>query len=93
MDTKFHFRLDENTKLMAQRAAESRGKTLSEACRDFAEQLAREVEPLTKHEKWLKKQVESAMSKIDSGRAKFTSNDEVKKLMELKKAAIRDKYK
>ena len=55
MDTKFHFRLDENVKMRAQKAAEARGKTLSEACRDFAEQLAREVEPLSQHEKWLKK--------------------------------------
>ena len=36
MDTKFHFRLDENVKMRAQKAAEARGKTLSEACRDFA---------------------------------------------------------
>lgn len=78
MDTKFHFRLDENIKMRAQKAAEARGKTLSEVCRDFAEQLAREVEPLNPHEKWLKAQVELAVTKVSSGEARFTSNEEVK---------------
>lgn len=91
MDTKFHFRLDESIKMRAQKAAEARGKTLSEACRDFAEQLAREVEPLSQHEKWLKKQVEMAVSKVNSGEARFTSNDEVKRLMALRKVALREK--
>jgi len=93
MDTKFHFRLDESTKMRAQKAAESRGKTLSEACRDFAEQLAREVEPLSQHEKWLKKQVEIAVLKVRSGEARFTSNEEVKQIVALRKAEIRAKSK
>jgi len=93
MDTKFHFRLDENIKMRAQKAAEARGKTLSEACRDFAEQLAREVEPLNQHEKWLKRQVELAVAKVNSGDGRFTSNDEVKRTMQLRKEEIRAKYK
>lgn len=93
MDTKFHFRLDENIKMRAQKAAEARGKTLSEACRDFAEQLAREVEPLSQHEKWLKKQVEMSVAKVNAGEAKFTSNEEVKRVIASRKDEIREKYK
>ncbi|MCL9472366.1 damage-inducible protein J, partial [Salmonella enterica subsp. enterica serovar Enteritidis] len=74
-------------------AAEARGKTLSEACRDFAEQLAREVEPLSQHEKWLKKQVELAVAKANSGDGRFTSNEEVKRVMASRKDEIRAKYK
>jgi len=91
MDTKFHFRLDENVKMRAQKAAEARGKTLSEACRDFAEQLAREVEPLSQHEKWLKKQVELAVAKANAGEGRFTSNEEVKRVMSSRKDEIRAK--
>ena len=93
MDTKFHFRLDESIKIRAQKAAEARGKTLSEACRDFAEQLAREVEPLSQHEKWLKKQVEMSVAKVNAGEAKFTSNEEVKRVVASRKDEIRAKYK
>lgn len=93
MDTKFHFRLDENIKMRAQKAAEARGKTLSEACRDFAEQLAREVEPLSQHEKWLKKQIEMSVAKMDAGTSRFTSNDEVKRIVAARKDEIRAKHK
>lgn len=92
MDTKFHFRLDEDIKVRAQKAAEARGKTLSEACRDFAEQLAREVEPLSQHERWLKKQIEMSVAKVNAGEARFTSNEEVKRVVASRKEQIRAKY-
>lgn len=66
---------------------------VSEACRDFAEQLAREVEPLSQHEKWLKKQVEMSVAKVNAGEAKFTSNEEVKRVVASRKDEIRAKYK
>jgi len=92
METRIQFRIDEETKNLAQKAAKMRGKTLSEACRDFAEQLANEATPLTPQEKWLKMQVESAMEKVESGNAHFTSNNEVKKIMSQRKDELRKKF-
>ena len=40
MDNKIQFRVDEETKRLAQKMAESQGRTLSDACRDLTEQLA-----------------------------------------------------
>jgi uncharacterized protein (DUF1778 family) len=93
MDTRIQFRISEDQKQLAQEAARLRGKTLSEACREFAEQLASEAVKMTPHEKWLKRQVDEAFDKADSGEAHFTSHSEVKSLMEMKKEEIRSKYK
>nr|CRY97598.1 hypothetical protein [uncultured prokaryote] len=93
MDTRIQFRISEDQKQLAQEAARLRGKTLSEACREFAEQLASEAVKMTPHEKWLKRKVDEAFDKVDSGEANFTSHSEVKSLMEMKKEEIRSKYK
>jgi len=93
MDTRIQFRISEDQKILAQEAARLRGKTLSEACREFAEQLASEAVKMTPHEKWLKKQVDEAFDRVDSGVVQFTSNAAVKSLMEMKKEEIRSKYK
>ena len=42
METRIQFRIDEQTKHLAQQQAESEGRTLSDACRQLAEQLASE---------------------------------------------------
>lgn len=93
MDTRIQFRISEDKKSLAQEAAKRRGKTLSEACREFAEQLASETVKMTPHEKWLKKQVDDAFENAESGRARFTSHSEVQSLMEMRKEEIRNKYK
>lgn len=93
METRIQFRISEDQKMLAQEAARLRGKTLSEACREFAEQLASEAVKMTPHEKWLKKQVDEAFDRVESGKANFTSHGEVRSLMEMKKEEIRSKYK
>ena len=40
MDTRIQFRVDEETKRLAQIMAESQGRTLSDACRELTEELA-----------------------------------------------------
>ena len=40
MDTRIQFRVNEETKRLAQLMAESQGRTLSDACRELTEQLA-----------------------------------------------------
>mgnify|MGYP000703415780 CR=1 FL=1 len=41
------------------------------------------------HKKWLKKQVEMSVDKVNAGEAKFTSNEEVKRVIESRKQQIR----
>lgn len=38
------------------------------------------------HEDWMKRQVESAAEKVESGRARFITNSEVKQVMRAKRA-------
>ncbi len=40
MDTRIQFRIDDETKRLAQQMAKSQGRTLSDACRDLAVQPA-----------------------------------------------------
>ncbi len=40
METRIQFRIAEDTKRLAQQLAESQGRTLSDACRELAEQMA-----------------------------------------------------
>lgn len=40
------------------------------------------------HEDWMKQQVESAAEKVESGRAEFISNSEVKEFMRARRKAI-----
>ncbi|WP_371931891.1 type II toxin-antitoxin system RelB/DinJ family antitoxin [Halomonas sp. MMSF_3323] len=47
MDTRIQFRIDEETKRLAQQMAESQGRTLSGACRELAEQLAEQQRQAT----------------------------------------------
>jgi len=52
MDTRIQFRVDEETKRLAQQMAQSQGKTLSDACRELTEQLAEQQRKALSHDAW-----------------------------------------
>jgi CHASE3 domain sensor protein len=89
MDTRIQFRVDEETKRLAQLMAESRGRTLSDACRELAEGLAEQQRKTMGHDVWLTEQINAAFDKFDNGKANFIVHDDAKALMEARKQKIR----
>ncbi|MEH6649449.1 MAG: damage-inducible protein J [Motiliproteus sp.] len=87
MDTRIQFRIDEETKRLAQQMAESQGRTLSDACRDLAEQQRKAMS----HNDWLTEQVDLAFEKFDSGGAVFIEHEQAKSRMAKRKAKIRNR--
>ena len=93
MDTRIQFRVDEETKRLAQQMAESQGRTLSDACRELTEGLAEKQRKTISHDAWLSEQINAAFDKFDNGKANFILHDEAKKLMEARKQKIRNRDK
>ncbi len=91
MDTRIQFRVDEETKRLAQLMAESQGRTLSDACRQLAEQLADEQRKIMSHDAWLTEQVNMAFEKLDSGNSVFLTHEQAQKRMAERKAKIRSR--
>jgi antitoxin component of RelBE/YafQ-DinJ toxin-antitoxin module len=91
MDTRIQFRVDEETKRLAQQMAESQGRTLSDACRDLAEQLAEQQRKAVSHDAWLTEQVNLAFDKFDTEKSVFIDHDQAKLRMTERKAKIRDR--
>lgn len=91
MDTRIQFRVDEETKRLAQQMAESQGRTLSDACRELTEQLAEQQRKAVSQDAWLTKRVNLAFDKLDSGNAVFSDNTRAKSAMAERKAIIRGK--
>ena len=91
MDTRIQFRVDEETKRLAQQMAESQGRTLSDACRELTEHLAEQQRQAMSHDTWLTEQVNRAFDKLDAGEAKFTDHESAKSRMAKRKAAIRNR--
>jgi len=91
METRVQFRIDEQTKSLAQKAIERKGGTLSDACRKLAEDLAQEQRQFENHDSWLTDQINTAFDKYDQGEAKFFSHDEAESIMEDRKNKIRNK--
>ena len=91
METRIQFRVDEETKRLAQKMAESQGRTISDACREFTEQLAEQQRKLSSHDQWLTQQVNQAFEKFDSGVADFVEHDTAKDEMAKRKANIRNR--
>ena len=89
MDTRIQFRIDEDVKKLAQKMAESQGRTISDACRELTEQLAEQQRLKTSHDSWLTEQVNQAFEKLDSGKSKFIENEVAKSTMAQRKAKIR----
>ena len=91
MDTRIQFRVDEETKRLAQLMAESQGRTLSDACRQLTEELAEQQRRAMSHEHWLTEQVNAAFSKLESGQSQFVSHGDAALDMETRKHRIRNK--
>lgn len=93
MDTRIQFRVDEETKRLAQMMAESQGRTLSDACRELTEELAEQQRKIINHDQWLTEEVNAAFSKLESGQSKFVSHEEANLDMEARKRKVRNKAK
>ena len=93
MDTRIQFRVDEETKRLAQLMAESQGRTLSDACRALTEELAEQQRKVISHDQWLTEQVNAAFSKLETGQSEFVSHEEAGLDMEARKMKIRNKAK
>ena len=93
MDTRIQFRVNEETKRLAQQMAESQGRTLSDACRELTEQLAEQQRKAQSHDVWLTQQVNMAFEKLDSGQAVFVEHASANSHMAKRKASIRQRGK
>lgn len=93
MDTRIQFRVDEETKRLAQLMAESQGRTLSDACRELTEELANQQRKSMTHDAWLTEQVTCAFEKLDNGKASFVKHEDAKTSMEERKNKIRNRPK
>lgn len=91
METRIQFRVDEETKRLAQMMAESQGTTLSGACRALAEQLAEQQRKRLSHDQWLAEQVERAFEKLESQQAEFVEAEQADAEMEAFKATLKAK--
>lgn len=89
METRIQFRVNEETKRLAQMMAESQGRTLSDACRQLTEDLAEEQRKTMTQEQWLTEQVNTAFEKLNTGNAEFISHDEAQQQM----SAFKQKFK
>ncbi len=93
MDTRIQFRVDEETKRLAQQMAESQGRTLSDACRQLTEELAEQQRKVMTHDNWLTEQVDAAFSKLENGNSEFVSHEAARLDMEARKKKIRNRAK
>ncbi|MFZ4833884.1 type II toxin-antitoxin system RelB/DinJ family antitoxin [Rouxiella sp. Mn2063] len=91
MESRIQFRIDNETKQLAQKAAQSKGMTLSEACRNLAEQLAEEQREAESHDAWLKNKVDAAFAQLDCGESYYLQEPQAEQLMESFKDNIRAK--
>ncbi|MEZ9594463.1 type II toxin-antitoxin system RelB/DinJ family antitoxin [Shewanella sp. 10N.261.52.F9] len=89
MEARVQFRINEETKKLAQRSAERKGMTLSDAYRGLTEELAREQEAIDAQESWLIKEIDKAYEKLSSGKAEFISNDATNAIMQRKLNKLR----
>lgn len=89
METRIQFRVDKETKRLAQQMAESQGRTISDACREFTEQLADQQRKVLSQDAWLTRQVNLAFEKLDSDNSDFIDHDTAKDEMTKRKAKIR----
>ncbi len=88
MNTFIQFRVDEETKRLAQLMAESQGRTLSDACRELTESLAEEQRKLMNHDVWLSEQINAAFDKFENGKANFIKHADAQSLMEARNQKI-----
>ena len=83
MNSTIHFRIDEETKLLAMRAAERQQMSLTALMRQRAEELAAEERRYqdSGHEVWLEQQIAEAFSRYDTGEGEYISHEEMESRM------------
>ncbi len=91
MDTRIQFRVDEETKRLAQLRAESQGRTLSDACRELTEKLALEQRLANEQDAWLTEQVNSAFAKVANGKTQFIAHADAAAHMHAFKKQLKQK--
>lgn len=91
MEARIQFRVDEETKRLAQLMAKSQGKTLSDACRELTLQMAQAQRLKDHHEQWLAEQVNRAFDKLELEQAEFVNAPDAEAEMAQFKAAIKAK--
>lgn len=91
MDARIQFRVNEETKNLAQLMAESQGRTVSSACRDLIVELAEAQRKTMTHDIWLSEQINAAFDKFENGKANFVEHSEAKSQMETRKMKIRNR--
>lgn len=93
MDARIQFRVDEETKRLAQKMAESQGSTLSDACRRLTEELAEQQRQLLAHDEWLTLQVNQAFEKLNNDSSYFYDHSSAQKDITVRKERIRAAFK
>jgi antitoxin component of RelBE/YafQ-DinJ toxin-antitoxin module len=96
METRIQFRIDAQTKELAQKAAHQKGMTLSDACRQFAERLAEEQQTslceAAESNDWIRAQVEKSFAALDRGELIVLSEDEARDRILKKREEILKKF-
>ena len=83
MNSTIHFRIDEETKRLAMKAAERQQTSLTDLMRRRAEELAEEERKFqsNEHEAWLENQVQEAFARYNSGQSQFIGDEEMARKM------------
>ncbi|WP_111741254.1 damage-inducible protein J [Leminorella richardii] len=73
MNSTIHFRIDEETKRLAMKAAERQQTSLTDLMRRRAEELAEEERQYqnSAHDVWLENQVQEAFARYEVGKGEF----------------------
>lgn len=89
MDARVQFRINEETKRLAQQRAEGQGRTLSDACRELVEELAEQQRRALSHDDWLATQVNDAFARYEIGQSTFVDHDTARQRMAERKDRMR----
>lgn len=93
METRIQFRISEEIKQLAQLYADRNGMTISDACRELTQDMAKKQLEFQSHDEWLNESIEKAYAKLDAGEMKFVSDESAsalfkRKLNKIKKVSV-----
>jgi len=88
MEDRIQFRVDAEVKDLAQKAAKRKGYTLSDACRQLAENFAEEQRDFESHDSWLIDKVNLAFAAFERGENKILSKEDVDARLSRKRSEI-----
>lgn len=81
MEARVQFRIESETKSLAQKALDKKGISLSNALRTFLERLASTETIMSKEETWLKAQIAETFERIDSGEVRYYDEEQAEEMM------------